>query len=230
MNSLKILFLILLPLTLLFAQAEQKAKPYISKDIIVKSLTEKTAQKDSVEKFQLPEKHSDEIAYIRERLGKIHEVRIITVMDGEYRGNLLYTSDDGLLVICEGNGCYEWRTESVQSFSYSDIKKIVVIREGKGRKGLMWGFAIGAGIVAINAAFSDDVCTSSGPDTELSCRVSEGAIFGIIAGIEGAIIGGIIGILMGADSNYLINGSINKIQYELPNLKRESIFPSNPAL
>ncbi|TFB11833.1 hypothetical protein E3V55_02760 [Candidatus Marinimicrobia bacterium MT.SAG.3] len=222
---MKSLFLILLPLTLLFAQEEGKTDLYISNSIIVKSLTGKTAQKDSVEKFQLPEKHSDEIEYIKERLDKIHEVRIITVMDEEYRGNLLYTSDS-LLVICEGNGCYEWRTESVQSFSYSDIKKIVVIIEGKGRKGLMWGIAIGF-LAGIQSSDPNDIRC---PDSGLGCRVSEGAALGILFAIPGAIYGGLIGLLMGRDSNYLIDESINEFQNALPILKKESIFPSNPAL
>lgn len=228
MNLLKSLFLILLPLTLLFAQEEGKTDLYINNSIIVKSLTGKTAQKDSIEKFQLPEKHSDEIEYIKERLEKIREVRITTVMDREYQGNILYTSDS-LLVICEGNGCYEWRTESVQSFSYSDIKKIVVIIEGKGRKGLKWGFAIGA-LVAIQGAISDpdDIC--SGPRSGLGCRVGEGGFFGILLGTVGAIYGGLIGMLMGRDFNYLIDESINEFQNALPILKKESIFPSNPAL
>ena len=225
MNLLKSLFLILLPLTLLFAQEEGKTDLYINNSIIVKSLTGKTAQKDSIEKFQLPEKHSDEIEYIKERLEKIREVRITTVMDREYQGNILYTSDS-LLVICEGNGCYEWRTESVQSFSYSDIKKIVVIREGKGGKGLMWGFAIGALAGILSSDPNDIRC----PDSGLGCRVSEGAALGILSGIVTAIYGGLFGILMGRDFNYLIDESINEFQNALPILKKESIFPSNPAL
>ena len=230
MSSLKILVLMLLPLTSLIAQEKQKAKLYMSNGIIVKSLTEKTAQKASVEKFQSPEKHSDEIEYIKERLGKIHEVRIITVTDGEYRGNLVYTSDSSL-VICKGSGCYDWRFESVQSFIYSDIKKIVVIKEGKVGKGLRWGSSIGVVIGAV-AGYNTDECQPGRGNifgNGQLCR-GIGVVFGgILFGIEGAILGGVIGVLMGVDSNYLIDESINEFQNALPKLKKESIFPSNPA-
>ena len=37
-------------------------------------------------------------------------------------------------------------------------------------------------------------------------------------------------MLMGRDFNYLIDESINEFQNALPILKKESIFPSNPAL
>ena len=226
MSSLKILVLMLLPLTSLIAQEKQKAKLYMSNGIIVKSLSEETAQKASVEKFQLPEKHSDEIEYIKERLGKIHEVRIITVMDGEYRGNLLYTSDSSL-VICEGNGCYDWRTESVLSFSYSDIKKIVVMKEGKGGKGLGWGFLIGAAIGVASVLSSNDYCQP--PDSIPNCRRTMATIGGIFIGMEGAILGVIIGVMSGIDANYHIDENINQFQSALSKLKKEAIFPSNPA-
>ena len=196
----------------------------MSNGIIVKSLTEKTTRKASVEKFQLHEKHSAENEFIKERLDKIHEVRIITVMDVEYRDNLLYTSDSSL-VICEGNGCYDWRPESVLSFSYSDIKNIVVIKEGKIGKGSGWGFLIG---VAIGASFND--CQE---DAIFGCgvvvRAITGIIRGIIRGIEGAILGGIIGVVSGIDTYYHIDESINEFQSALPKLKKEAIFPSNPA-
>lgn len=220
MNTLKFLVLILLPLTSLIAQEEQKAKPYIGNGIIIKSLTNKKLQNASIDKHQLPAKHNDEIEQLRERLDKIHEVRIITVMDEEYRGNILYTSDS-LLVLCKGNGCYDWRSESVQSFSYSDIKKIVVIKEGKGRKGSAWGLLIG---VAIGASFND--CQEG---AIFGCGVVVRAITGIIRGIEGAILGGIIGVVSGIDTYYHIDESINEFQSALPKLKKEAIFPSNPA-
>ena len=227
MNSLKILVLTLLPLTSLIAQEEQKAKPYIGNGIIIKSLTEKIAQKASVEKFQSPEKHSDEIEYIKERLGKIHEVRIITVMDGKYRGNLLYTSDS-LLVICEGNGCYDWRTENVLSFSYLDIKKIVVIREGNIRNAVKYGFVIGAAIGAV-VGFNTDECQPGPSVNRQLCGSIVGVFVGIIGGIEGAILGGVIGVVSGIYINYRIYGGINEFQSALPKLKKESIFPSIPA-
>lgn len=109
-------------------------------------------------------------------------MRIITVMDGEYRGNLLYTSDSSL-VICEGNGCYDWRTESVLSFSYSDIKKIVVMKEGKGRKGSGWGFLIGAAIGAASVLSSNDYCQS--PDSGPDCRRTMAIIGGIFKELKG---------------------------------------------
>ncbi|MCH8299976.1 MAG: hypothetical protein IIC39_05490 [Candidatus Marinimicrobia bacterium] len=226
MYSLKILVLTLLPLTSLIAQEEQKAKPYIGNGIIIKSLTEKTTRKASVEKFQLHEKHIDEIAYIKERLGKIHEVQIIMVKDVKYRGNLLYTSDSSL-VICEGNGCYDWRNESFQSISYSDIKKIVVIREGKGRKGFKWGSAVGA-VLAVVGIITSDECESE-PSGSYECFDIVKVLVTIGGGIEGAILGGIIGVVFGIDTNYHIDESINQFQSALPKLKKEAIFPSNPA-
>ena len=228
MDSLKILVLMLLPLTSLIAQEEQKAKPYMSNGIIVKSLTERTTRKASVEKFKLHEKHSAENEFLTERLDKIHEVSIITVMDREYRGNLLYTSDSSL-VICEGNGCYDWRTENVLFFSYSDIKNIVVIKEGKVRKGLRWGASIGVAIGAVVGYNTDDCQPGNIFGNRQLCGGIAGVFFGIIFGIEGAILGGVIGVAFGIDTNYHIDESINQFQSALPKLKKEAIFPSNPA-
>ena len=226
MNSLKFLVLILFPLTSLIAQEEQKAKPYIGNGIIIKSLTNKKLQNASIDKHQLPAEHSAENEFIKERLEKIHEVRIRTVMDKEYQGNIIYTSDS-LLVLCKGNGCYDWRSESVQSFSYSDIKNIVVIKEGKGRKGSGWGFLIGAAIGAAYVLISNDCQEKEG--AIFGCGVVFRAITGIVRGIQGAILGGIIGVVSGIDTNYHIDESINEFQSALPKLKKEAIFPSNPA-
>jgi len=146
-------------------------------------------------------------------------------MDGEYRGNLLYTSDSSL-VICEGNLCYDWRTESVLSFSYSDIKKIVVMKEGKGGKGLGWGFLIGAAIGAVLPSISNETCP--GPDSEL-CNLILDAWAASGIGIGGAILGGIIGVAFGIDANYHIDENINQFQSALHKLKKEAIFPSIPA-
>jgi len=86
---------------------------------------------------------------------------------------------------------------------------------------------IGAAIGAASVLSSNDYCQSpgSGPD----CRRTMANIGGIFIGIEGAILGGIIGVVSGIDTNYGIYVGINEFQSALPKLKKEAIFPSNPA-
>jgi len=172
------------------------------------------------EKYRSPMSFGSEAEYIEYRISNISDVSIWTYSNGIFAGKI-FTMTDSSLAVCVINSCYDWRTQPVLSFNYSEINRLKVMKKGQGPKRAGIGFLVGAAIGA-----------SVGLMAELGCTgfcVGQGRLaltFGIVLGIPGAIIGGIVG--SNQDEHYQINGNLHEFRYLHKKLGNEVIFSELP--
>ena len=169
-------------------------------------------------KYRSPKSFGSEAEYIKDRLSRISDVRLITFSNEILIGNIFNMTDSSLSV-CVINSCYNWRTQPALSFDYSEIDKLVVMKKSQVLNGMAIGFLVGAAIgaplgYAVDEGCEDFSCVGKGPAA---------FIVGIMVGIPGAIIGGIAGANV-KDQHYYINGNINLFRNIRKMIGNEAIF------
>jgi len=170
-------------------------------------------------KYRSPKSFDSETEYIEYRMSTINDV-IITTSSNEIFVGKIFTMTDSSLSVCKFHSCYDWRTQPVLSFDYSEINKLVVMKKSQGRKGAKIGFLFGAAIGASLAYHLAIGCTGlSCPDDPGRAALNGGIVFGI----AGAIIGGIPGATV-KDQHYYINGNINLFRNIRKMIRHEAIF------
>ena len=193
---------------------------------------EKTSKEFKVKKIQNEQlKQSSEYAmsfesereYIQNRISSIRDIGVWTSSHEIITGKI-FTITDSSLAVCEVDSCYNWRSQPVITFDYSEINKVVVMKKDRGSNGAGMGFLVGA---VIGAVFG----FSTASDCEI-CDVDPlqaAVVFGIIFGIPGALIGGIGGA--NREEHYTISGNLQAFKklhkkiddevnfYELPENK-----------
>ena len=168
-------------------------------------------------KYRSPKSFGSEAEYIEYRMSSINDVSITTFSNEIFVGKI-FTMTDSSLAVCVFNSCYDWRTQPVLSFDYSEINKLVVMKNRQGAKGAKIGFLVGVafGALVMYSAFKE--CTT--------CAADPGQIvgFGLILGIPGAIIGVIVGANMVKEEHYQINGNIDLFRNLHKKIGHEAIF------
>jgi len=173
------------------------------------------------EKHRSPMSFGSEAEYIEYRISSISDIRIITFSNQIITGKI-FTMTDSSLAVCIINSCYDWRTQPVLSFDYSEVNKLVVMKKGQGLKSAGIGFLIGAATGALIGYGSFEGCTGF-------CVVDPGAaavVVGILVGIPVAIISGITGA--NQDEHYKIKGSYNAFWNLHKKIGNEAIFSELP--
>ena len=174
-------------------------------------------------KYRSPMSSGSEADYIEYRMSSIIDVSIATFSNEIFAGKI-FTMTDSSLAVCIFYSCYDWRTQPVLSFDYSEINRLVVIKKGQALKGAGVGFLIGAAIGALWAYSDASGCTGFVCLDPGSVAIAGG----ILVGIGGAIIGGIAGADMVKEEHYQINGNINLFRNLHKKIGNEAIFSELP--
>ena len=173
-------------------------------------------------KYRSPKSFGSEAEYIQYRMSSINDVSILTFSNEFFVGKI-FTMTDSSLAICIFYSCYDWRTQPVLSFDYSEINRLVVIKKGQALKGAGVGFLVGAAIGALVGYLAEVDCTGF-------C-IGQGRLaitVGIVFGIPGAIIGGIAGANTVKEEHYQINGNIDLFRNLHKKIGNEAIFYELP--
>ena len=170
------------------------------------------------EKYRSPMSFGSEAEYIEYRISSISDISITTSSNEIFAGKI-FTMTDSSLAVCIFYSCYDWRTQPVLSFDYSEINKLVVMKKGQGPKGAGGGFLVGAAIGALVGYLAEVGCTGF-------C-IGQGRLaitVGIVFGIPGAIIGGIAGANTVKEEHYQINGNLQAFRNLHEKIGDEAIF------
>ena len=175
------------------------------------------------EKYRSPMSFGSEAEYIEYRMSSISDVSI-TTSSNELIAGKIFTMTDSSLAVCIFFSCYDWRTQPVLSFDYSEVNRFVIIKKGQGLKGAGVGFLLGAAIGGLLGYSEASGCTGF-------CVVDPGALAaftGILVGIGGAIVGGIVGHDMVKEEHYQINGNLQAFRNLHKKIGNEAIFSELP--
>ena len=176
------------------------------------------------EKYRSPMSFGTEADYIEYRMSRIIDVSITTSSNEIFAGKI-FTMTDSSLAVCIFYSCYDWRTQPVLSFDYSEVNRLVIIKKkGQRLKGAGVGFLVGAAIGALWGYSDAKDCTGL-------CVIDPGsaAIFGgFLIGIPGAIIGWIASADTVEEEHYQINGNIDLFRNLHKKIGNEAIFYELP--
>ena len=172
-------------------------------------------------KYRSPKSFGSEREFIEYRMSSISDVSITTSSNEIFAGKI-FTMTDSSLAVCIFYSCYDWRTQPVLSFDYSEINKLIVMNKGQVPKGAKKGFLIGTAVGVAIVAFL--VVTEDGGVPGLATAGAIVAFSGIIFGIPGAIIGGIAGANTVKEEHYQINGNLDLFRNLHKMIGNEAIF------
>ena len=123
------------------------------------SAEEKFKEKNSVSVKQMKQLAdlTSAMESIKKRLKKSKKMKLTTLDNELYEGNLMYVEDSSL-VMCKEEGCYYWEANSElrQEFRFSEIMEIEILRKSKIKRAMIYGFLFGVFMGGFTDCFDCD--------------------------------------------------------------------------